>query len=58
LTTLIAAVLLVYTPTLEQHTHHETGSARSECIACHMPAIEQWCGATRSASSRPARPND
>jgi predicted CXXCH cytochrome family protein len=26
--------------TLEQHTHHKTGGAGSECIACHMPKIE------------------
>lgn len=25
---------------LEEHTHHKTGSAGSECIACHMPKIE------------------
>ena len=25
---------------LEEHTHHQAGSAGSECIACHMPAIE------------------
>ena len=30
-----------HTATLEQHTHHAAGSAGSECIACHMPAIEQ-----------------
>lgn len=24
---------------LEQHTHHKSGSAGSECIACHMPKI-------------------
>ena len=28
------------TATLEQHTHHKEGSAGSECVACHMPAIE------------------
>jgi predicted CXXCH cytochrome family protein len=28
-------------PTIEQHTHHAPGSAGSECIACHMPKIEQ-----------------
>jgi predicted CXXCH cytochrome family protein len=27
--------------TLEQHTHHQRGSAGSECIACHMPQIAQ-----------------
>ena len=26
---------------IEQHTHHKLGSAGSECIACHMPQIEQ-----------------
>lgn len=26
--------------TLEAHTYHEAGSAGSECVACHMPAIE------------------
>ena len=26
---------------LEQHTHHRVGSAGSECVACHMPQIEQ-----------------
>lgn len=28
------------TATLEQHTHHKVGSAGSQCVACHMPAIE------------------
>ena len=27
--------------TIEQHTHHKAGSAGNECIACHMPQIEQ-----------------
>jgi len=27
--------------TLEEHTHHARGSAGSDCIACHMPKIEQ-----------------
>jgi predicted CXXCH cytochrome family protein len=27
--------------TLEQHTHHKAGSTGGECIACHMPKIEQ-----------------
>ena len=27
--------------TIEQHTHHAAGSVGSECIACHMPKIEQ-----------------
>ncbi len=28
------------TATLEEHTHHRDGSAGSQCVACHMPAIE------------------
>jgi predicted CXXCH cytochrome family protein len=27
--------------TIEQHTHHARGSAGSDCVSCHMPAIEQ-----------------
>ena len=27
--------------TIEQHTHHKAGSSGSECVACHMPKIEQ-----------------
>ena len=27
--------------TLEDHTHHARGSAGSDCLACHMPKIEQ-----------------
>jgi predicted CXXCH cytochrome family protein len=27
--------------TLEEHTHHKQGSTGSECVACHMPKIEQ-----------------
>jgi predicted CXXCH cytochrome family protein len=30
-----------HTATLEDHTHHARGSAGSECVACHMPKIEQ-----------------
>ncbi len=26
---------------IEQHTHHKAGSSGSECIACHMPQIQQ-----------------
>jgi predicted CXXCH cytochrome family protein len=26
---------------IEQHTHHQAGSAGNECVACHMPKIEQ-----------------
>ena len=28
------------TATLEAHTHHKSGSPGSECVSCHMPAIE------------------
>ena len=27
--------------TIEQHTHHKAGSSGNECVACHMPQIEQ-----------------
>ncbi len=27
--------------TIEAHTHHQPGSAGSECVNCHMPKIEQ-----------------
>jgi len=27
--------------TIEQHTHHTPGSAGGDCVACHMPRIEQ-----------------
>jgi predicted CXXCH cytochrome family protein len=27
--------------TIEEHTHHKPGSTGSQCIACHMPKIEQ-----------------
>jgi predicted CXXCH cytochrome family protein len=30
-----------HAPTLEAHTHHAPGSAGSQCVACHMPKIEQ-----------------
>jgi len=30
-----------HTATLEQHTHHEPGSAGSQCVACHMPKNAQ-----------------
>ncbi len=26
--------------TIEQHTHHQAGSAGDQCVACHMPKIE------------------
>jgi predicted CXXCH cytochrome family protein len=28
------------TATIEEHTHHKEGSPGSQCVACHMPAIE------------------
>ena len=28
------------TATIEEHTHHHADSAGSQCVACHMPAIE------------------
>ena len=30
-----------HTATLEDHTHHARNSAGSDCVACHMPKIEQ-----------------
>ncbi len=27
--------------TMEQHTHHKAGSPGGDCVACHMPQIEQ-----------------
>lgn len=29
------------TATIEEHTHHKAGSSGSQCVACHMPQIEQ-----------------
>jgi predicted CXXCH cytochrome family protein len=29
-----------HTKTIEEHTHHKAGSAGSQCVACHLPAIE------------------
>lgn len=29
-----------HTATIEEHTHHQAGSKGSDCIACHMPAIQ------------------
>ncbi len=28
-------------PSIEAHTHHKGGSPGSECVACHMPKIQQ-----------------
>ena len=33
-----------HTASIEQHTHHRAGSTGNECVACHMPAIEQTIG--------------
>lgn len=33
-----------HAPTIEEHTHHKSGSAGNECIECHMPKIEQTIG--------------
>ena len=33
-----------HTSTLEQHTHHRAGSPGSQCVACHMPKVEQTLG--------------
>ena len=30
-----------HTTTIEQHSHHKAGSSGSQCVACHMPKIEQ-----------------
>ncbi|MEA2754972.1 MAG: hypothetical protein QOJ54_1261 [Aliidongia sp.] len=30
-----------HTATIEAHTHHKADSTGSQCVACHMPAIEQ-----------------
>ncbi|MGA2592299.1 MAG: cytochrome c3 family protein [Bryobacteraceae bacterium] len=30
-----------HSATIEAHTHHSAGSAGNECVACHMPKIEQ-----------------
>ena len=30
-----------HTATIEQHTHHKTGSPGGDCVDCHMPKIEQ-----------------
>jgi predicted CXXCH cytochrome family protein len=33
-----------HSPSLEAHTHHKPDSPGSQCIACHMPKIEQTIG--------------
>ena len=33
-----------HTATIEQHTHHDPGSAGGECVSCHMPKIAQMLG--------------
>ena len=29
-----------HTATIEEHTHHKPGSPGSDCVSCHMPAIQ------------------
>jgi predicted CXXCH cytochrome family protein len=36
--------------TIEEHTHHRAGSPGSECVACHMPKIEQTIADVNVAS--------
>ena len=36
--------------TIEAHTHHAAGSAGDQCVACHMPLIEQTLGKVNVAS--------
>ncbi len=33
-----------HTTSIEDHTHHKPGSPGSQCVACHMPKIEQTIG--------------
>jgi predicted CXXCH cytochrome family protein len=33
-----------HAPSIEAHTHHKPDSTGSECVACHMPKIEQTIG--------------
>jgi formate-dependent nitrite reductase cytochrome c552 subunit len=33
-----------HSASIEQHTHHKAGSPGSECIACHMPRVQQTIG--------------
>jgi predicted CXXCH cytochrome family protein len=37
-----------HTMTVEEHTHHEAGSAGNDCIGCHMPKIEQTIANVKS----------
>jgi predicted CXXCH cytochrome family protein len=36
--------------TIEQHTHHQAGSAGGECVSCHMPKIAVTLGETKVRS--------
>jgi predicted CXXCH cytochrome family protein len=49
-----------HAPTIEAHTHHQVGSAGSECIGCHMPKIAQTIGDqnVRSHTFRFVTPSD
>jgi len=33
-----------HTASIEEHTHHKADSPGSQCVACHMPKIEQTIG--------------
>lgn len=33
-----------HAPTIEDHTHHRSGSPGSECVGCHMPKIARMLG--------------
>ena len=33
-----------FTSSIEAHTHHKPDSAGSQCVSCHMPAIEETLG--------------
>jgi predicted CXXCH cytochrome family protein len=30
-----------HTATVQEHTHHKTGSPGNDCVSCHMPKVEQ-----------------
>jgi predicted CXXCH cytochrome family protein len=49
-----------HAPSVEAHTHHKAGSAGNECIACHMPKIEETISdqKVRSHTFRFVTPDD